>query len=235
MTRPRDLIASANSWVRERLPSTRKPIDPALAGIVLMRVSILRSLALSLRFRGWFLVARGTRIKIGSGSRVQFGPRSFLFVGFRLETPTAALVQLGRRATLVVEGTAQINRGVRMFINDGARLEMYDGSIIGDHATVTCFQRIVFGRGGGISWYSNVTDTSAHQMIIDGKKTQMTAPVILGDRVMVGSFVTVLAGVTLGDGSVVAAGSVVTKDVPPHSLVAGNPARVLSEDVEWLA
>ncbi len=50
---------------------------------------------------------------------------------------------------------------------------------------------------------------------------------------LVGSFCTVLPGVTLGEGCLVAAGSVVTKDVPPHSLAGGNPARVLSEDVEW--
>jgi acetyltransferase-like isoleucine patch superfamily enzyme len=45
--------------------------------------------------------------------------------------------------------------------------------------------------------------------------------------------VTVLGGVTVGDGAVVAAGSVVSADVPERSIVAGNPARVVRENVSW--
>lgn len=52
-------------------------------------------------------------------------------------------------------------------------------------------------------------------------------PIILGNDVWVGARSTVLSGVTIGDGAVVAACSVVTKDVPPYAIVAGNPARVI--------
>lgn len=55
-------------------------------------------------------------------------------------------------------------------------------------------------------------------------------PIALGDDVWIGGGAIVLAGVTLGDGAVVGAGSVVTRDVPPQTVVAGNPARVL----RWL-
>lgn len=49
----------------------------------------------------------------------------------------------------------------------------------------------------------------------------------------IGMNVTVLKGVTIGEGAVVAAGSVVNKDVPPHCLVAGVPAKVVKTDIEW--
>lgn len=52
----------------------------------------------------------------------------------------------------------------------------------------------------------------------------MTAPVVIGANVWVGANATVLPGVTIGDMSVVAAGAIVTKDIPPGVLVAGNPA-----------
>jgi acetyltransferase-like isoleucine patch superfamily enzyme len=51
--------------------------------------------------------------------------------------------------------------------------------------------------------------------------------------VWIGAGATVLAGVTVGDGAVVAAGSVVTVDVPERTVVAGNPARIIGQDISW--
>ncbi|MBW9199773.1 acyltransferase [Bacteroidales bacterium SW299] len=55
----------------------------------------------------------------------------------------------------------------------------------------------------------------------------VSKPVIIGDNVWIGACSVILPGVTIGNMSVVAAGSVVTKDVPPHVLVAGVPARII--------
>jgi acetyltransferase-like isoleucine patch superfamily enzyme len=54
----------------------------------------------------------------------------------------------------------------------------------------------------------------------------------IGRHCFIGARSIILPGVTIGDESVVAAGSVVTKDVPPQSLVAGNPAKVIKSDIE---
>ena len=53
--------------------------------------------------------------------------------------------------------------------------------------------------------------------------------VLIGDRVWIGYRSVILPGVSIGDGAVVGAGSVVTRDVPPYAIVAGNPARIIGE------
>lgn len=59
------------------------------------------------------------------------------------------------------------------------------------------------------------------------EKDWKCVPTLIKRGASLGSSATILCGVTVGEGAVVGAGSVVTKDVPPHSVVAGNPARVL--------
>ena len=53
------------------------------------------------------------------------------------------------------------------------------------------------------------------------------------NHVWIGMNATVLKGVTIGEGSIVAAGAIVTKDVPDHCLVAGVPAKIIRRDVRW--
>ena len=66
-----------------------------------------------------------------------------------------------------------------------------------------------------------------------GQGTEILKPVAIGNNVWIGCKAIILKGVTIGEGAVVAAGSVVTKDVAPFTLVAGNPARVIREVKGW--
>lgn len=61
------------------------------------------------------------------------------------------------------------------------------------------------------------------------RSTTVAKPIKIGNRVWIGIAATVLSGVTIGENSIIGAGAVVTKDVPPNVFVAGNPARVISK------
>jgi acetyltransferase-like isoleucine patch superfamily enzyme len=214
-------------------PDTNGAIDRHLIWRVASRVSILRSLRLSLSCRGFVLVARGTRLKFGKGARIRLEPGAFLCIGFAHFTPTPASMHLGRGAEVIVSGTAQILRGCRVFVNDGGRLSLGSRTYVNDCSTLTCFEELSIGAGCSISWSTNILDTNIHEIIVEGEPRPRTAPVRIEDGVWIGTGATVLPGVVVGTGAVIAAGSVVTASVPPGALVAGNPARVVRDQVIW--
>jgi tetrahydrodipicolinate N-acetyltransferase len=220
-------IGAKTRQVLDLVHEERQSSDPAALLRIITHISITRTLYLSARFRGWILVARGTRLRLGAGARFDMEPGSFLLLGFFNFTPTPVSMDLGRRAIVTIGGKVLIHRGSRVFVHDDAVLELGDDTCIADCSTVTSFVHVSFGGEGGLSWNCNVLDTAPHDVIIDGKRSSMSQPVIIGHHVWI-------AGVTIGDGALVAAGSVVHKNVPAKSLVGGNPAIVIKEDVEWV-
>ena len=111
-----------------------------------------------------------------------------------------------------------------------ARLTIGAFSSIGDRVQIHCCEKVSIGDYELISWDCNILENNFHTST-DGGIT--TAPIIIEDRVWIGCRVIILAGVTIGNGSIVAAGSVVTRDVPPGTLVAGNPAKVIRKTGPW--
>jgi acetyltransferase-like isoleucine patch superfamily enzyme len=115
-----------------------------------------------------------------------------------------------------------------------AHLHIGEGTEIGDRTIINVSQRVEIGARCSISWDCEISDTDFHQVIlIDGQRPPVTKPVIIEDDVWVGSHCLILKGVTIGHHSVIAAGSVVHHDVPPYSLVVGNPARRVSQIAGW--
>lgn len=95
------------------------------------------------------------------------------------------------------------------------------GAYFGAGAPISLGDYVVFGHR--VSLYTSDHDPD------DAAFTRRDAPIAIHDRAWIGSQAIILKGVTIGKGAVVAAGSVVTKDVPPYTIVGGNPARTIRE------
>jgi acetyltransferase-like isoleucine patch superfamily enzyme len=113
------------------------------------------------------------------------------------------------RAELGAAGKGSLVLGERVFINTGATVVANHSIILGDDCLIGDFVAIF--------------DTDHHQL--QPTRPTRVAPVRLCTNVWVGRSATILPGVTIGDYAVVAPGSLVTKDVPARTLVAGVPAR----------
>ncbi|MCG8475105.1 MAG: acyltransferase [Cytophagales bacterium] len=117
-----------------------------------------------------------------------------------------------------------VNRA-KIFVEEDAVLKIGPESRInGAHLSASTL--IEIGVNVRIAPYVVVMDDDYHS-IEDRYKSGKTKPIIIKDNVWLGLRSIVLKGVTIGEGSVVAAGSVVTKDVPPYTMVGGVPAKVI--------
>ena len=107
-------------------------------------------------------------------------------------------------------------------------LSIGDNSGIGQNSIlygkVTIGNNVMMGEQCIIYTRNHSTSRTDIPMMLQG--FDKSKPVIIGDDVWIGGRVTILPGVNVGDGSILAAGAVVVKDVPPYTMVAGNPAIV---------
>ncbi len=158
-------------------------------------------------------------------------------------SPCGKLLRVGRgvrilkkEGTIAIGDKVQIYRQVKLSCwgaeEQRANLTIGSGTAIGDRTEIHCGKQVEIGQNCNISWDCCIMDRDYHKLDSDEETFR---PVKIGDRCWIGCNSIILKGVTLGEGAVVAAGSVVTKDVPPRTLVGGNPARVLRENIEWKA
>ena len=149
------------------------------------------------------------------------GKHSVIHRSARMDTPPYRIFSLGDYS--VIESFACINNAV-------------GDVIVGDHTRIGLHNTIIgpVDIGSHVNLAQGITVTALNHNFSDTNKRideqgVSTNPVTIEDDVWVGANAVILPGVTIGEHCVVAAGAVVTKDVPPHSLVAGVPAKVIKK------
>ena len=147
------------------------------------------------------------------------GKHSVIHRSARMDTPPYRIFSLGDYS--VIESFACINNAV-------------GDVMIGNHTRIGLHNTIIgpVEIGSHVNLAQGITVTALNHNFDDNQKRideqgVSTNPVTIEDDVWIGANAVILPGVTIGNHCVVAAGAVVTKDVPPHSLVAGVPAKVI--------
>ena len=138
----------------------------------------------------------------------------------------------------VIIGKDCIIEGYLATEKDGCRLWIGNNVFIGNQTVIDCSTSIEIADDVLISYRCLLTDTDGHSLKYsirrhDLKKHDWTtvnsAPVKISRGAWIGAHSIILKGVTIGEGAIVSAGSVVTKNVPSWTIVAGNPAYVIRE------
>jgi galactoside O-acetyltransferase len=152
------------------------------------------------------------------------------------------------KGTYLFVGSNTLISGTIVFESANGIIKIGNNSFIGGSHLI-CVNEIIIGNDVMTSWGVTIVDNNAHSLIsierADDVKDALkamkigkigiykdwsvvkSAPVIIKDKAWIGFNSIILKGVTIGEGSIVGAGSVVTKDVPDYAVVAGNPAKIV--------
>jgi acetyltransferase-like isoleucine patch superfamily enzyme len=155
-------------------------------------------------------------------------------------------IHVSLQAQCIIGKNFKMNNGLLYSdsgVNGKCRIEVRDEAVltIGNNVgmsdvTITCHEKISIGNNILLGVGSQIRDTDNHSLNSQDRligldwKNKKTSPIIIKDNVFIGAYSFILKGVTIGENSIVGAGSVVTKNIPNNEIWAGNPAKFIRKN-----
>lgn len=184
---------------------------------------------LSRKVKGNFILYNGAGCILRKNSEIVIG--KYLLLGFD------NISTVHRATSLRIDANAKFNIKDKFTIYYGGDIILFKNSelnlgsgFFNSNIKIRCHKKISIGNDVAISHDVTIMDSDAHSIV--GKDNEPQS-IIIEDHVWIGTRATILKGVSIGKGSIVAAGSVVTNNVPERTLVAGVPARIIKENILW--
>lgn len=163
--------------------------------------------------------------------RVHYCPN--IIIKGKIYVKNGGTISLGEKVRINSSKEANCIGGdtcTNLVVKKGATLSIGDFCGI-SNSTIVCWNNITIGTNVLIGGGCKIWDTDFHSLEaeerIDDDTTVKTAPIHIDDRAFIGGGSIILKGVSIGNSSIVAAGSVVTKSIPPFEIWGGNPARFI--------
>ena len=176
------------------------------------------------------LPRRGTKLFLHPSAKLDIRGQLNLGLNNFEGNGRTTLLRMDQNSKLQVKGTWDVIYGCDFICFENSEL-IVGSAVFNSDVKIRCKKKITIGHHVLISHDVTLMDTDSHYIEQEG--FEVTKPIKIGDHVWIGTKATILKGVTIGNGAIVAAGALVTRDVPPHALVAGVPARVIKENVRW--
>lgn len=170
------------------------------------------------------------------GSRIQIDHKAKLYLNanltlcYSLMTGGESYLLLDAGAEMKVLGRFTVYYNCDIAVYKNAKLVVGTG-YMNAGSQLRCSISIAIGNNATIARDVIIIDSDSHHICDVGHVVDQ--PVVIGDHVWLGIRSLVLKGVTIGNGAIIAAGSVVTKSVTSKTIVAGVPAKCIHENVEW--
>ena len=179
---------------------------------------------------GVILVAPKTQINISPKAHVLIDGILEINKPWGKRQVLSAYFDVDEEAELCVKGKFSFFSGCRISVNKKAYLLLNNG-FMNENGSIACFERIEIGDQVIISDDVIIRDSDNHSIVREDYSK--TRPIQIGNHVWIGLRSTILKGVHIEDGSVIAAGALVNKNVRSNVIVAGVPCKVIREEMKW--
>lgn len=121
-------------------------------------------------------------------------------------------------------------------VGNNCHLIIEKGTIIGKNSYLSVKEqglKLILGENTMISRNAKIMTSDGHDIFFDEKKINKGESIIVEENVWIADNVTILKGVKIGKNAVLGINSTITKDVPESSIAAGNPAKIIKENIKW--
>ncbi len=176
-----------------------------------------------------------SKINIADSANIELPEKGYLDINvlnIKREKTRPCTLWMGENAHLTSKGFIMYE-GASICVLDGGILSLGRNSYMNE-SLIQCANSITIGDDCAIAGDVLIQDTDFHPILDEnGQEKPVSKPIVIGNKVWICAKAIILKGVTIGNGAIIAAGAVVTKDVPAHCVVAGNPAKIVKENVIW--
>ncbi len=193
-------------------------------------ISLFRSIYYSIKYDGIFYIYKNCHISISPSSRVTIKGSIKLNCPWGKVQKDNMYLTICDGASFSVNGAFCFYSGCNVTVQKGASLSLRNG-YINSNSRIRCFASISIGEGSYISEEVILSDSDNHKVLCSNRPS--TGAISIGDHVWIGMRSMILKGVTIGKGSIIAAASVVVKDVSDNCLVGGVPAKLIRDNYSW--
>lgn len=180
-----------------------------------------------------FAPLSGTKMEFKRNSIIMIKGNLILNKGKLRSSKKETCIKLEKNTQVQLLGNFDIFYGCDFLIKEGGKLILHNG-YANHNVEIRCENRIEIGNNVAIARGVKIMDSDFHQISNENNEyINPSKPIYIGNNVWIGVGATILKGVTIGDGAIIGSGAVVTKNVPAHSIVIGNPAKVIRENINW--
>jgi len=169
-------------------------------------------------------------------NRIKIDKRTQLEIDKNVKLVGCKIIIRGDNNRLIIEDGVKIHRSTIEIMGNNCLVKIGKNSMIGDNCYLMTKEEcveLIIGEECGLSRNIKIMTSDGHPIFQDGERINKAQNIVIDKSVWIADNVTILKGVNVGSEVVIGIGSVVTKSIPHNSVVVGNPARVVKENITW--